>query len=101
MIQWLRRRKFKMVKEKFDRSKPHVGISNLPDSFPKGRGISALIHTSNVRKAYDEKLLQQLISEFGETEGKLRFENLKQQEEKYYKELEKIDFSDETKSFKR
>lgn len=81
-----------MEKEKFDRSKPH---SNIGDIGTKDHGkfttAVAFQHAQESYENYEKMVLQSLIDEYGEEEGKRRFEILKQESIKRYKDFQNID----------
>lgn len=70
-----------MSKEKFERSKPHANIGDIVKTVEHGKSttVAAFQHAHVSYEKYEQMVLQKLIDEYGEEEGKRRFEILKQE----------------------
>lgn len=87
-----------MSKEKFERSKPHVNIGDIKTvDHGKSTTASAFQHAQQSYEKYAQMVLQDLINEYGEEEGKRRFEILKQEAIERYNAFQNIDSTPEEK----
>lgn len=87
-----------MFKEKFDRSKPHVNIGTIGHvDHGNATTQAAFQHAQDSYEKYAQTVLQDLINEYGEEEGKRRFEILKQESLERYNAFQNIDSTKEEK----
>lgn len=87
-----------MSKEKFERSKPHVNIGDIKTvDHGKSTTEAAFKHVQEGYEKYAQVVLQKLINEYGEEEGKRRFEILKQEAIEEYNAIQNIDSTFEEK----
>ena len=87
-----------MSKEKFDRSKLHVNIGDIKTvNHGKYTTEAAFQHAQESYEKYAQMVLQDLINEYGEEEGKRRFEILKQEAIERYSAFQNIDSTPEEK----
>jgi len=84
-----------MAKEKFDRSKAHINIGEIKTENNGNMVAQTIMHVQNSFDNYNQMILEKLINEYGEEEGKKRFEILKQESNERFKEYQNIDFSPE------
>lgn len=95
-----------MPKEKFDRNREHVNISKVGKNYKdlssnrKSMATAAFEYAMRCHTSYEQYVLNNLINEYGEIEGKRRFEIMKQNSKEKWEELQKIDFNldDDAKS---
>ena len=88
------------MKEKFDRTKPHVNIGEIPH---KEHGYSTTIaafdkHTEDYERMREIQL-RDLLEEYRLEEGKRRFDDLMQEIKERYQDFQKIDSVPEEKEF--
>ena len=95
-----------MPKEKFNRNAPRVNIGEIAKKHAEGHesrmGIASSaidLSVSNLEK-YNQQKLQNLIEQYGELEGKKRFEIMIQEAQAIFEKIQKLDIetNDETKS---
>lgn len=89
-----------MNNNKFDRAKPHANISDIVSVGHDKITTKAALEL--VRKNYEkreQKVLQDLINEYGEEEGKRLFEILKQESAERYQAILNISNPEENVSF--
>ena len=87
------------MKEKFDINREHVNISELGKNYKelssnrKSMATVAFQYAMRCHASYQQYVLNELIEEYGEIEGKRRFEIMKQNSKENWEELQKIDFN--------
>lgn len=87
-----------MSKEKFERSKTHGNIGDIK-TVDHGNSTTEAAF-KQVQESYEKQAqmaLQYLINEYGEEEGKRRFEILKQESIELYQDIQNIDSIPEEK----
>lgn len=88
------------MKEKFERLKPHVNIGDIKTvDHGKSTIEAAFKHSQESYEKYAQIILQDLINEYGEEEGKKRFDDLIQQTKESYQDYKNIDSVSEEKEF--
>lgn len=86
------------MKEKFDRSKPHVNIGDIKTvDHGKSTTEAAFKHAQENYVRYEQMVLQDLINTYGLEEGERRFEILKQEAKERYNAFQNIDSTLEEK----
>jgi len=87
-----------MSKEKFERSKPHVNISDIK-TVEHGKTTTniAFQYAQENYERYEQWVLRDLINTYGLEEGERRFEILKQEAMERYNAFKNIDSAPEEK----
>ena len=95
-----------MEKEKFDRNAPHVNIGEIAKKHAGENEARMNITSSAIdfaisnNEKYNQQVLQDLIKQYGEVEGKNKFKTMLEEEKKRFEEIQKLDLEidNETKS---
>lgn len=89
-----------MEKEKFERFKPHANIGTIGTSeeFSKEKvkfAYSTIGSIFSDANEYNKSVLENLIEQYGEEEGKRRYDVLKKHAEERWEAIDRIDKSEE------
>lgn len=86
-----------MAKEKYERSKVHINIGDIKTENNVNIAAQTIMRVQKSFDNYNQMILEKLINECGEEEGKRRFEILKQESDERFKVYQNLDFEPETK----
>lgn len=91
-----------MNKEKFDRNKPYANIGEIGKNEELDENRMAFVNSTinfvaSNAKEYNQSILEELISQYGEDEGKRRFEILKQESKERSQMFKEIEVEPENK----
>lgn len=86
-----------MAKEKYERSKVHINIGDIKTENNVNIAAQTIMRVQKSFDNYNQMILEKLINEYGEEEGKRRFEILKQESDERFKVYQNLDFEPETK----
>ena len=86
-----------MAKEKYERSKVHINIGDIKTENNGNIAAQTIMRVQKSFDNYNQMILEKLINEYGEEEGKRRFEILKQESDERFKVYQNLDFDPETK----